>query len=670
MKSKFWIAATAALAAAGCGAEAESCTVVEQNGVQTMECPDGTSAPLPAGNDGTSCTIDVAVDGTRTLRCSDGTETPIEDGGPGRDGKDGDDGDDGRDGRDGTDGTNGRDGEDGEDGTDGASAIVRTEPEPPGATCPTGGTRIIAGIDRNGDGFLDSTEETTRTVICNGRNGQDGQDGSDGEDGEDGPAGPPGGDGQDGESGRSALVDLSEEAPGANCRWGGVRIDAGVDDSGDGVLDAAEIDDTSFVCNGPAWTYATAFDAEWDALGAAVQNLVGFRAQIAGAYDPFAKLLWRVRFTDAAGVPVPGIGIATGDDVADWRAWTGETFTDAQGEAILGGSGFAAGEAGLLVAGGAHVQWRITPPAVGMLHATVELFSVNDGEVLGSSTIDVQVAPVTTGVTLWGFGDLPATARNLAVVNTRIAPSVDPDLLVSWRYTLTDGLGAPVAGAALYYDDTASTGFDHARWTTALTTDAQGQFVREPAGVEARTLQLFRGANFPVSFALVPGDYTLLVELLDQDAGTVIESQSAQMTVAHLTGFATFLHFGAAQADTRSFVAIQARHATTASPDATVRWRVTLTGAGGVPVEGRKLYTGDEAQWAGHAYWTESMETDAAGQAWVGDAFPAYEAMTADGVILPFSVRFPAGTYGLQLELVDTATDTAVATHATTFVVQ
>jgi hypothetical protein len=61
--------------------------------------------------------------------------------------------------------------------------------------------------------------------------------------------------GSDGQNGHDSLVAFSTEPPGANCLAGGTRIDAGLDDgvpSGtprDGVLDAGEIDETTYSCN-------------------------------------------------------------------------------------------------------------------------------------------------------------------------------------------------------------------------------------------------------------------------------------------------------------------------------------------------------------------------------------------------------------------------------------
>ena len=52
-----------------------------------------------------------------------------------------------------------------------------------------------------------------------------------------------------GDDGASALIITTDEAPGANCSNGGIRIDTGLDD-GDGILDAGEVDSTVYICTG------------------------------------------------------------------------------------------------------------------------------------------------------------------------------------------------------------------------------------------------------------------------------------------------------------------------------------------------------------------------------------------------------------------------------------
>jgi hypothetical protein len=61
---------------------------------------------------------------------------------------------------------------------------------------------------------------------------------------------PDGTDGTDGTDGDDVLIDVTPEPPGAHCPAGGHRVDTGVDDDGDGVLDPAEISSTAYVCDG------------------------------------------------------------------------------------------------------------------------------------------------------------------------------------------------------------------------------------------------------------------------------------------------------------------------------------------------------------------------------------------------------------------------------------
>jgi ELWxxDGT repeat protein len=219
-------------------------------------------------------------------------------GADGANGANGADGTNGVDGQDGQDGTNGADGQNGADGTDGISTLINAVNS---TSCLNGGTTFEIGSDDNADGQLSVTEVKVTVDICNGAqgpagadgadgadgaqgpqgpagadgtNGTDGQDGVDGQNGADGaqgpqgPTGPAGADGQDGVDGTNgtdgqdgvdgtngtdglnALVSTTTEAAGSNCANGGIRIDVGVDDDDDGVLDSSEIDQTQYVCDG------------------------------------------------------------------------------------------------------------------------------------------------------------------------------------------------------------------------------------------------------------------------------------------------------------------------------------------------------------------------------------------------------------------------------------
>jgi subtilisin-like proprotein convertase family protein len=76
-----------------------------------------------------------------------------------------------------------------------------------------------------------------------------------------------------GATGAAALVTLSSEAAGSNCADGGTRIDSGLDADANGTLDVAEITSTRYVCNGAA-----------GATGATgLQSLVATTPEAAGA---------------------------------------------------------------------------------------------------------------------------------------------------------------------------------------------------------------------------------------------------------------------------------------------------------------------------------------------------------------------------------------------------
>ena len=236
----------------------ENFQVCTQNGWEIIDITG------PSGADGTN-----GVDG--------------QDGPDGTNGVDGQNGADGTNGADGINGADGLDGANGSDGTDGISTLIRILSS---TACTTGGNSFEIGADNNGDGVLDVTEVGVTVDICNGADGAQGPagaDGADGQDGAQGPQGPAGADGtngtdgqdgtqglpgvngtdgqegangtngtdgQEGSNGLNALVSMTPESAGSNCANGGARIDVGVDDNSNGVLETSEIDQTQYVCDG------------------------------------------------------------------------------------------------------------------------------------------------------------------------------------------------------------------------------------------------------------------------------------------------------------------------------------------------------------------------------------------------------------------------------------
>ena len=110
-------------------------------------------------------------------------------------------------------------------GASGSSSIVMTREEPPGENCEYGGIMIVVGQDLDQNGGLSEDEPQEVTFICNAAPGSDG-------------------------TSSTSLISMTAEPPGDNCEHGGQRVDAGVDDNGNGSLDPDEVDSTEYVCNG------------------------------------------------------------------------------------------------------------------------------------------------------------------------------------------------------------------------------------------------------------------------------------------------------------------------------------------------------------------------------------------------------------------------------------
>lgn len=147
----------------------------------------------------------------------------------------------------GTDGEKGDPGEPGTNGEDGKDTLVNTTSVAPSLDCPNGGLSIAVGLDDDHDGELDSEEVDKTSVVCNGADGQPGTNGTNGTNGTDGTDGTNGTNGTDG---KNALIKLVPEPAGSNCYNGGTKIIVGHDLNSNGNLDANEIEDTEYACNG------------------------------------------------------------------------------------------------------------------------------------------------------------------------------------------------------------------------------------------------------------------------------------------------------------------------------------------------------------------------------------------------------------------------------------
>ncbi len=103
---------------------------------------------------------------------------------------------------------------------DGNSSLSSLTTEPSGMNCVNGGIKIDSGVDTNANGILDDTEIATTAYICNGIDGND------------------------------SLIKITNEAAGENCENGGLKIDSGLDNNRNGTLDDSEITASTYVCNG------------------------------------------------------------------------------------------------------------------------------------------------------------------------------------------------------------------------------------------------------------------------------------------------------------------------------------------------------------------------------------------------------------------------------------
>lgn len=109
------------------------------------------------------------------------------------------------------------------EGVEGKKSLLDMVTEPKGDNCSTGGIKVISGIDINRNEVLDASEIQNTKYICNGNNGI---------------------------NGNNSLLNVIPETAGANCLSGGYKIVSGIDTNNNSILDANEIQNTEYICNG------------------------------------------------------------------------------------------------------------------------------------------------------------------------------------------------------------------------------------------------------------------------------------------------------------------------------------------------------------------------------------------------------------------------------------
>ncbi len=253
--------------------------------------------------------------------------------------------------------------------------------------------------------------------------------------------------GSGGTDGLSALVQVADEPAGANCTAGGKKIDFGIDSDSDGVLDTGEVVSTDYVCNG--------VDGANGADGA--NGLDGKNSLVALTPEP-----------SGANCPGGGVRIDTGIDTdGDGTLGSGEVLDTAF---VCNGADVAAA--------GWHpvdrVAWAVTdgtdtlqaygylksPPAVSMDASGNAVFAWVEGDGRLSSPEEVRVRFYEAGVGL-GAEEQISDGYTAGAGSPAVAMDASGNALVAWlqysgaRWTVwgaynTNGFGWGSGALELY----------------------------------------------------------------------------------------------------------------------------------------------------------------------------------------------------------------------------
>jgi hypothetical protein len=156
------------------------------------------------------------------------------------------------------------------------------------------------------------------------------------------------------------------------------------------------------------------------------------------------------------------------------------------------------------------------------------------------------------------------------------------------------------------------------------------------------------------------------VQLNNLEDGSVVGSGEVRFSAVDITPQVRFTGLSSLVANNRALVELNGRLSPTHALDARVRWRLTLL-RDGAPAANERLYvtsTGEDP--LQHASWSEFVQTDGEGVAWLGEetgeAAAAFQEL--EGLSRLLSVGLPACSYTLRAELLDVDTLT-VATEGT-----
>ncbi len=231
-----WLLTTIAVGPIACsdGSPSAASTLANASALDGLSIP--SRSALPVCDEQANLGLAYIADEKKLVVCKDGQwqEVELRSSTPGTQGETGAQGPKGETGAQGPQGEAGAQGPQGETGAQGPKGEV-------GAQGPIGAIGPIGPIGPEGP----QGETGPR-----GPKGEAGETGAPGETGAQGPKGEAGETGAPGEAGYNSLIAMTDEPAGMKCVAGGKRIDIGLDLNRNNVLDAAEITQTGYVCNG------------------------------------------------------------------------------------------------------------------------------------------------------------------------------------------------------------------------------------------------------------------------------------------------------------------------------------------------------------------------------------------------------------------------------------
>jgi hypothetical protein len=552
-------------------------------------------------------------------------------------------------------------------GGDKLPARLLVTSEAPGSNCSTGGSRIDAGLDANGNGVLDPSEATSTQYVCNGAAGSTGAVAS------------------------TLLVETSNEAAGANCAAGGQRIRAGYDSNGNGVLDPSEVASTGYVCSGATGPGITWVDVTGSSVQASANTgyladntaqvtvtlptnpVLGDLVQISGVGPGGWRLAQNAGQSVATGNLTGGVvadAWTARDSARSWRAVASSSDGVRLAAVVAGGQVYTSSDAGVTwTARETSRNWSSVASSLDgtRLVATVaggQIFtSVDAGatwvardsnrawQSIASSADGARLVAVVYGGQIYTSTDSGATwtARESGRLWTSVASSADGTRLVaaghaSQIYTSTDSGASWTARESVRNWNSVATSANGSRLVSVV---AGGQiYTSTDVGASWTARELDRGWRSVASSA----DGTRLAAALM--GGAIYTSNDSGVTWTARVSGARFWHAVASSADGTRLVAVEDGGQVYTTVPTVVE--ITATGSSG-SIIGRQ-HDALDLQYVGNGTFMVRSASGVFDIAEVGA--PAGPASAAPALSLPSTpLAFVAGSSAAALDPAATVSD-------------